>query len=387
MFYLISSVLALFTVLPFINTILSLIRKRRQVNVNEIKIDYGIIITAYGDVAGAKKLVDSLKYQNSKNFTIYLVADNCKESLKDFDYPNLIICKPEVNLNSKVKSIDYAINKFEKEHNYIVILDADNLVHPEFLNEITEFHLTGIKAVQGKRIAKNLNTKIACLDSLGELYYNFVDRKALFESGSSSTLAGSGMSFELALYKKLKLANYNIVGGFDKVLQGLLVCGGYQIAFAEKALVYDEKVTDPNQLKKQRTRWLHAYFKYVKFGLFSLLEGLNNMSFNQIWFGINHLRPPFFILFSLLISGILISFFLNTTIFVVLITAFVIFGINIPFVLITAGASTEQWKALFMIPRFIFSQFLSLFKMRIASVNFLVTENKLVKDITEVMRK
>ena len=34
----------------------------------------------------------------------------------------------------------------------------------------------GFEVIQGKRVAKNLNTYVACLDALGEFYYNINTR-------------------------------------------------------------------------------------------------------------------------------------------------------------------------------------------------------------------
>ena len=385
MLVLLTILFVFFAILPMLNTIWGVANGKPTLTDGKKNINFGIVITAYGEIDFAKKLIESILKQSFQNYTIYLVIDNYEGNLNDFNYPNLVICKPEKNLNSKVKSINYAISKFSADHNYIVICDSDNLLHPDFFFEINKYHQAGFKAVQGVRKAKNLNTKYACLDSIGEIYYNFVDRKSLFYLGSSSTLSGSGMSFELSLYKKImSCKTEKIIGGFDKVLQGRLVCAGEKIAFAEKAIVFDEKIQTRRQLTKQRTRWLHSYFKYLKYGLFSIILGINNFSINQFWFGLNHFRPPFFILFSGLFTTTIISLISNSILFYVCISAFLIFGINILIVMLLSEASFKQLKSLTLIPLFIFNQFISLTGMKKAGKKFLITKNNLVKDINEI---
>ncbi|UII26854.1 hypothetical protein LVD15_00005 [Fulvivirga maritima] len=50
-------------------------------------------------------------------------------------------------------------------------------------------------AVQGRRVAKNLDTFVASLDETGEKYHNDEDKYAPYKLGSSSNLSGSGMAF------------------------------------------------------------------------------------------------------------------------------------------------------------------------------------------------
>ena len=81
-----------------------------------------------------------------------------------------------------------------------------------------------------------------------------VDGKILFKSGSSATLAGSGMAFKSDLYSSFLKQNKVSGAGFDKVLQAWLLNQNLRIAFNEKAVVYDEKTSHSDQLVKQRPK-------------------------------------------------------------------------------------------------------------------------------------
>jgi cellulose synthase/poly-beta-1,6-N-acetylglucosamine synthase-like glycosyltransferase len=97
-----------------------------------------------------------------------------------------------------------------------------------------------------------------------------------------ATLDGSGMAFTTSLYKDC-LTNLEISGaGFDKILQKDAE-RGYRIAFAEKAIVYDEKTSQSDQLVKQRARWLNTWFQYFYFAFKDLYKGILKLNWNQFF--------------------------------------------------------------------------------------------------------
>src|SRR3546814_14507096 len=88
----------------------------------------------------------------------------------------------------------------------------------------------------------------------------------------------------------------DIVGaGFDKVLQFEIVSRGKCIAYADNAVVYDQKTSYATQLVSQRARWINTWFKYFAFGFKLVGRGLRRFNWNQQVFGITLLRPPLFI--------------------------------------------------------------------------------------------
>jgi cellulose synthase/poly-beta-1,6-N-acetylglucosamine synthase-like glycosyltransferase len=281
--------------------------KRRQGIDLVDEYDYAIIVTAYEQTTLLPAVVDSILRLNYKKYLVYIVADNCDISQLNFNTPSVIVLRPEEVLASNTKSHFYAINKFQRSHQYLTIIDSDNLVEPGYLNELNKFFKEGYIAVQGVRAAKNLNTSYACLDEAGDMYYRYIDRKLLFEVGSSASLAGSGMAFSTAYYKEC-LEFLDIEGaGFDKALQMELLNRGKRIAFAEKAVVYDEKTSKPTQLVNQRARWINTWFKYAGKGLALIVTGIKNLNWNQFLCGVVFSRPPLFIIVGLTGVSLLID--------------------------------------------------------------------------------
>jgi cellulose synthase/poly-beta-1,6-N-acetylglucosamine synthase-like glycosyltransferase len=346
--------------------------------------DYAIIVTAYEQTHTLKAAVTSLLKLNYSNYLIYVVADKCDISNLHFEDKRVILFRPEEPLQSNTRSHFYAIKRFKRNHEYLTIIDSDNLVDPEYLNSLNVLFHQGYEAVQGVRKAKNLDTIYACIDAIQDIYYHFYDREILFAIGSSATLAGSGMAFTTRLYRQC-LEHLDITGaGFDKVLQIEILRQKHRIAFAKKAIVYDEKTSRSDQLVKQRARWFNTWFKYAGWGVRLLFAGLIRFNWNQFLFAVLFLRPPLFLivlssfilmLSSLFISGLLVYSWL---------IAFVLFFSAIFIALIHSKAESKIYKAVAGIPLFMYYQLLSLLKARKANKISVATQHYHNKTIEEI---
>lgn len=355
-------------VFPIIIFLIYLIipKRKNKAKSNEIP-DYAIIITAYEQTNTLAPVVASLLLLKYKKYLIYIVADNCDISNLNFENDQVIILRPEETLSSNTRSHFYAIHRFKRNHNRITIIDSDNLVEPDYLDELNNYFDQGYSAVQGLRCAKNLDTVIACLDAARDIYYHFYSGKILFEAGSSATLDGSGMAFTTSLYREC-LEHLDIQGaGFDKILQKEIVQRGYRIAFAENAIVYDEKTSRSDQLVKQRARWINTWFKYFKFGFKITLKGVIGFNWNQFLFGIVLLRPPLFIFLLLSVLCMMIDFFINPIQSLFWLAGFLIFIVGFFMALIISRADNRIYSSLRGIPKFMFMQVLSLLKMHSAN--------------------
>jgi len=369
-------------VFSFLLYLFSLLKRRKSnaVILNE-NYDYGIIVTAYEQTHMLPAVVDSLLKIKYNNYHIYIVADNCDISTLQILNSRVSVLKPEMILSNNVKSHFYAINRFNRNHDILTIIDSDNLVHPEYINELNKFFAQGFKAVQGRRKAKNLETQLACLDAARDNYYNFYDSEVLFRLGSSSTLSGSGMAFKTNVYVEC-LESVEVLGaGFDKVLQAQLVEKGYRIAYAPEAIVFDEKTTHSKQLIGQRSRWINTWFKYVKYGFRLILTGIKRKSLNQFLFGTILLRPPLFIFILLSVICFCLNLFINNFYSVVWLIAFIIFVFSFLFALKKQDTSKKVYSSLGSIPKFIFYQLVSLYYARIANQRSIATKRPNISKI------
>lgn len=362
---------------PVILLIISKLKKKPTLNaIKSAKtLDYGIIVTAYKQIDLIPDVINSLLNLNYHRYTVYVVADNCDISTLNYNDGRIKILRPPKTLASNIKSHFYAINEFVREHDIVTIIDSDNLVDSEYLNELNHFFASGYLAVQGVRKAKNLNTMYACLDEAGDIYYRYIDRKLLFESGSSASLAGSGMAFTTSIYKKC-LRHLNIDGaGFDKVLQYELLNRNKRIAFAEKAIVYDEKTTQPDQLVKQRARWINTWFRFWVLGAKMLLSSLKRPNWNRFAFSMLLMRPPLFLM--LLIAGVF--FIVNLWLMPLMSLYWLLTAVIFIAIFFTAlnyfNANKKIYNSLIHAPKFVFYQILAFLKVRKANKMSVATEH------------
>ncbi len=352
--------------------------KKNRINSLSVKYnyDYAIIVTAYEETSLVPSLVESISKLNYDNYLVYIVADKCDVNALKFDHDKVILLRPETVLANNIKSHFYAIDNFKRKHEILTIIDSDNLVDPEYINELNTWFDQGFNAVQGVRAAKKTDSSIARLDSIRDIYYHFFDGKLLFELGSSSTLSGSGMAFKTELYIDC-LSEIEINGaGFDKVLQAQIVKKNEIIAYADHAIVYDEKTSHSQQLVKQRSRWINTWFKYFHFGFDLLRLSVKNRSMNQFLFGIILLRPPLFIFISLSLGCLLITAVLESLFIYFWLLAFAAFILSFYIVLKKNNATSALYLSLLSIPKFVFFQLLSLLFVRAANKRSIATKHQ-----------
>jgi len=364
-------------VLPFFLLLLYAFtgNKKKNIQFNKDEADYAIIVTAYEQTTLIPSVVSSLLKLNYSNYLIYIVADKCDVSGLHFEDERVIILRPEQTLSSNTRSHFYAIERFKRSHERLTIIDSDNLVDPDYLLALNEYFDLGYKAVQGVRDAKNLDTLYAALDGARDIYYHFYDGKVLFNVGSSATLSGSGMAFTTSLYKEC-LGHLDITGaGFDKVLQKEIVIRGNRIAFAEHAVVYDEKTSKSDQLVNQRARWINTWFRYFKFGFGITAKGFIRLNWNQFLFGLILLRPPLFIFLLLGLFCLLLNLILNPFAALLWALGFVIFIGGFMMSLIMSNTDPKIYKSLWGIPKFIFYQVMSLMSVRSANKRSVATKH------------
>lgn len=357
--------------------------------------DYACIITAYKNAAIARPLVESLLQQTHQNHLIYLVADECPDFEWTLDDDRLMVLRPDPPLRLKVKSIIHATEHFKRPHDFIAIFDADNLAHPQFLAIINQYANAGYRCIQGQRTAKNLDTTYAALDSMGEHYKNYLERRVPYLLGGSAVISGSGMATETALYEAYLRAPEIEQGKIqgkkmlqeDKILQNFLLKRNEKIAYAHSAIVYDEKVESGDAVQTQRSRWLFSYFQNLPNSLGLLFRGWIHANWNQFYFGYVTVVLPMFIQVAMGGTLALLGLFIAPVWAAALFAALTIFAATVLWSLKLDGAPPPVWAAVGSVPRFVFRQLLGLLKMGNPNKNFKHTEHKKFVKVEDLIEK
>lgn len=139
----------------------------------------------------------------------------------------------------------------------VVVMDADNAADPCFLAELDRGFRQGGRVLQGRRVAKNPHlSEASALDGWAEALHHRVVAAGLDWWGLSTTLSGSGLSFEADLFGALVRKTTTVVEDCEWQLE--LHRMGVAMRPAPRAVLYDEKVADFAIMARQRARWIHG---------------------------------------------------------------------------------------------------------------------------------
>lgn len=384
-------VFAVYLLIPSVLTAIYFIKKifgiknTKTQSQNEKNFEFGIIVTAHEETQFIPPLVDSILKQTFNRFYVYIVADACDVTGLQWDSDKIILLKPETSLNSKIRSIDYALRRFQRKHDAIIILDADNLIHPKFLEVINNYFQSGYRVVQADFKPKNSDTLYSRMDAIGDMFNFFIEREARMNVGLSVAIWGSGIAIDTELYKEVQYANF--LGGFDKKLQSHLLMKVNRIAFASEAILFDEKISTGKSLQNQRTRWINSYFNYFKESLHVFFQGLRKLDFNLIYCGFIILRPPLFIVVSTSIGFAVLNYFINILFFFFWLGALALFILTFVGIVSFKGKNIKYIAALFALPLFIVRQAIALLKIKRAKKSFIKTQHNKLIFIDDILKR
>ena len=198
-------------------------------------------------------------------YTVAVISDHMQPETNDHlrTLP-ITLLTPTFEKSSKAKAMQYAINQVQGDFDNVVILDADNVVRPEFLSQL-DILCSVYDAIQCHRCAKNANNDVAVLDGASEEINNTIFRKAHNRLGLSSALIGSGMCFDYKLFKK-NVFQLNTAGE-DREMEALLLSQKVFIKYAPDIHVFDEKVSNQDNFQRQRMRWMTAQVQSLLYQL------------------------------------------------------------------------------------------------------------------------
>ena len=268
-----------------------------------------VLFPAYSEdrvIVGSVKKFLFQNYPQDK-YHVAVISDHQQESTERLlsDLP-VTLLRPVFEKSSKAKALQYAISEVSGQYDYVVVLDADNIVETDFLHRLNILLKEGYKAVQCHRCAKNSDSSVSVLDGVSEEINNTLFRKAHNLIGLSSALIGSGMCFDYSWFSShvTKLTT----AGEDRELEVFLLREGIYIKYADDILVFDEKVSSADNFQRQRQRWMSAQVNCFLSMLRHLPEAVIRLNINYMDKTIQQmLIPRSMLLLGLLFMSFLIS--------------------------------------------------------------------------------
>lgn len=260
-----------------------LIIKREPTSDNIRQKKYLVIFPAYGEDKVILHTVKSflLQHYPHDKYSVVVVSDHMlKETNTELSKLPITLLQPQFENSSKAKALQFAIDNIHDNFDNIVILDADNIVQPDFLEKLNEICNQGFSAIQCHRCAKNAENQIAQLDGISEEINNSLFRKGHNNIGLSSALIGSGMCFDYLWFK----AHVHLLStaGEDREIEKMLLIEHIYIKYVEDIDVFDEKVGNEDNFQLQRQRWMSAQLN-------CLLSMMKNLPTSIVHLNVNYI--------------------------------------------------------------------------------------------------
>ncbi len=309
-------------------------------------------------------------------YDVIVISDQMREdTIARLEGTTAMVTQISDPRSTKIYALQKAIEYIEDNklsYDMVVVLDADNVVNPHFLDKINDAFYSGCLAIQTHRVAKNRDTNTAVLDAVSEEINNSIFRKGHTRLGFSSGLSGSGMAFEYDLFKKM-IQDIDEIGE-DKHMERKLLLQNIYIEYLEDVYTYDEKVRDKKEFYNQRRRWLATQFN----NLFSGISQLPGAMLSGKWDYCDKLfqwmiPPPYFVVRIRYPYRLFFNYYKYISInwWGLLLFIGITFSLAVPDYLV----DKQFKKAIISLPILFFLMFLNLFRLRGGSKKFIHTKH------------
>lgn len=253
-FWVLNSFLLLYTVMGFL-------MKAKKYPETDKRFRYAVVISARNEEKVIGNLIDSIRKQTySVPADIFVIADNCTDNTAE-------ICREKgaevvVRSNAQKQRKGYALQYFFNakrdagtilDYDGYFIFDADNLLAPDFIEQMNKAFARGADIVTSYRNTKNFDTNFISA-SYGIHFYNNTVTKHRPRSilGTSTHLTGTGHLIKSELLKEgWSFTTFTE----DDELTLTSVAKGCKILYCEEAEFYDEQPYDFRTVCRQRVRW------------------------------------------------------------------------------------------------------------------------------------
>ena len=240
--------------------------KKKEVKIYNESKTFALIACAHNEERVIAQLVDNLRRLNYNDalYDIYVVADNCSDKTAEVARKAGALVHERFSETGKGKGFALAwmfdrLFKLDKKYDAVCVFDADNLVHPNFLQEMNSRLCNGERIIQGYMDAKNpTDTWVSGVFAISFWIVNHVWSLAKYNMGLSCCLGGTGMCFDTEVLKRYGWRATCLTEDMEFTIQAMME--GIPTTWAHDAIIYDEKPLTFKQTWNQRKRWSQGHF-------------------------------------------------------------------------------------------------------------------------------
>ncbi len=245
-----------------------------------------VLITSYKSGKSLEMTVKSILGQTyaQRLFDITVVADHEDEmTMFHLAQQPITLLTPTFEKSSRTKSLQLAINNLPqfKIYDAIVLLDAGDVVEPEFLEQMNiAYEAAQTKAVQAHKLSLNRDTTSARLSAVFEEINNSIFRRGHIAVGLPAAISNSGIVFEFNWFKSYIQSAKSTWS--DKELEIQLTRQHIHVDYFDQIFVYNEKVRQAEDFNRQQRSNMMTQLRSVLRNIRYLPSALASRHFDMI---------------------------------------------------------------------------------------------------------
>lgn len=232
----------------------------------------GVVIAARNESAVIANLIASVRacdYPQDK-ITIFVIADNCTDNTAELcrSLGCTVFERSDTKNIGKGYALHYLFERLHTDPQYAglvpeayIVLDADNLVKPDFITEMNRAFDGGYEMVTSYRNTKNFGANWL---SAGYGYWFLHEARHLSNSrrsfGVSCAISGTGFLISSEVVKKFDNWKFFTLTE-DIECSTNYALAGRKVGYAPDAELYDEQPVKFSQAWRQRERWAKGFYQ------------------------------------------------------------------------------------------------------------------------------
>lgn len=276
------------------------LRRKQEVYSALPQASFAIVIAAHNEEKVIGELLKSiwgLDYPGEL-YRVFVIADNCSDNTGEIadSLGATVINRFNQFQRGKGYALEYGFKEIfalPEKFDAFLVLDADNLISPNFLRVMNHRLARGENIIQGYLGTKNPDdTWVSRSICTGYLISNRFWQLAKYNLGLSCALGGTGMCIESSVLQKIGWGITSLTEDLEFQTKALL--HNLRVTWAHDAVVYDEKPLTLKQSWRQRQRWMQGHCNVAgRYFLKLFFTGLLTQNMKMIDGAIYLLQPYF----------------------------------------------------------------------------------------------
>ena len=246
-------------------------KKAPAVQADEQLKHYAVLISARNEEQVIGQLLNSINNQTYKgDVTTFVMADNCTDDTygEALRHGAVAYTRTSTTQIGKGYAMEALIKNIQRDYpegfDGFFVFDADNILTPNYIEEMHKCHLEGNEAITSYRNIKNYGDNwISSGYGLWFLRETMYLNYTRYKIGASAAISGTGFFFSNSVLKDIGGWPFHLLTE-DIEFTINRVCKGRKIAFCRTAVFYDEQPTSLKQSITQRMRWARGYIQVFR---------------------------------------------------------------------------------------------------------------------------